>query len=359
MRCRCGEPVEVPEAKAIEIDDAEFDREISAPPLPIPVAAFAEAPLDYQAISQPADQELTPVGLGRDVVVPCAVLLAGVFGFSFAVASTHNASPAICLMRAWILISVTALPPMLAFIGYGLIAARRLRLTLGAFFIASLKLLAVLIATDAVIMTVTTFGGFRWDPAHLLTCFGWAAAVTAGLGFGLFGSSRDPFRRAGLLVGILVWITHFLLLIFVISLLSSFINSRRPVVNSFAVSGAGPGRSRLQASSGMTDRQVTNAAAKGFEVREGREWKAMRYGNTSDADILIEGLYGSGANKVYVDLRFGGIVRPAVAYVELPSDPVRVAKCLAAYQAYLDTAQLPPRTVTPSTTQRFTTFPLR
>jgi hypothetical protein len=353
MRCRCGEPVLVPEARAIDIDDPDFELQMNSPPPALPFAVAAVPALAYHAPENPIQFHVHPL---RDLWLPSVVLLAGILTLSMSVSGSR--SKPFILLAFWLLIAITALPPILLFLGYGLLNSRKLQIAIRSYFIAAFKFLAVIIATDAAIMALSAYGGFSWSPAYLLASFCCAAIAIAGTWGCFFTSSDDDFHKAGLLLSIAVWVIHFLLLVFAFGILASIVNSRK------ARTVPPPSASRSPAwmtakIAGITDRQIQSAAAQGLLVREAREWRSVRYGNNSAVDTLVEGLYAAGATKVYVDMRNGGMLHPAVAYVELPANPAEVAACLSAYQAYVTAAHLPPRTIMPAVSRKFTTFALR
>jgi hypothetical protein len=318
------------------------------------VPPVAAAPLSYERASRSpqARQQLF-----RNVWLPLAFGLLGFFATAMWV-QLHGITQGGLIAFALVL-GMTAVPVVLVIIGWGILQASKLGPSIGSFAIAALKILSIIVMTDAGVLWVFQFllwvgaidrymsiRGLIWILVLVFACV--VFIIRAG-SVVLFNFQDDDFVAAGPTLAMIAWGGHFVLfLVLFVALAVMARSAQNARVARLAAASATPAAgvtsaTTAPASLGPTaaDRQIMRDAYQNLVVREARDW-GRQFSLNRKIDALVEKLYAAGAVKVYISTRGSPSGRPTLIYIELPADPAARSAFEEVYQTYQQENALAP-----------------
>lgn len=342
VKCKCGGQVDVPKAPPGAAAPA------------VAVAAAHPAPIAYQSAAPSREDTRFSfdnlVEKKRDIYVPTLVLTLGVIGLlAWAVVEAQASFFGIALFGFFILLKTLIKTVIL--VGLAIIVAPAAGLSFGGLWSAILKLAAIVVFADALLMWfeailehlgaipsgTPTFGRRNgWWLIGLMKTLLTAAFIGIQLRFMFDMDSEEvgiiavPMAFINRILDFLLWIGLGLLLQ---ALLAPAVPAATPAAppaggSSAAASAApaAPPPTREQTEAAEADAAIKQKLTHN-RLTEGREWSSRLISDRQKrAARFIEELYAAGATRVWVDPLARNML-----YIELPKDPAaRKAVVMAA-----------------------------
>jgi hypothetical protein len=288
----------------------------------------------------------------RDVYVPWALLWAGFIATAAWAAVRHDLSFG-QLTVFWLIVEATVAVKTGIIVGLAILIAPRLGIGLGLLRPAILKLAAIIVVSDAVMLWMDTFMPGRWSSGFVrgggirLVLVG---VVISAMMHYLFDMERDETAMVAVPMAILSRVLGFFLNLAVIAVLAGMSGSaddggdsgpedRRPETPGNVGGGGGdtdgkepsapPAPEEPPVKETAADRTIAEHIKRSkATVKDAREAIGGMV-NARGLRPLMEAAYAAGARRIHVEtLALGGSGRRV--YIELGGDPAVREKCYAA-----------------------------
>lgn len=334
VRCTCGATLQVPQAQVLAYQ----------PPV---------------KVSSTDSIDLVP-----DIYVPVGLMIAGVIAFiAWGVLETKWTTRGLTFVTITVAVGWLIKIALLSFVAWKM--AKNSGGNFGNPLATILKIAALIVVLDALFFWLHTAmqamgaisshgkgpSGTLWLELLVFLLIG---IITARYIFRL-GDEEAEFFGKSIVYGNII--LNILLLIVLVAGVNMLKTSQARANAVAAARAVPPTSAPLTSALGLADMQINRLIARGEPfIYEGRDWKTAVLHTSQDRRIidLLARLYDIGAPRVYIDMMpepSNGSLdhRTAKAYIELPSDPGKIAACLDAVKTYRLIAKLPaiPMTVPP------------
>jgi hypothetical protein len=371
-KCGCGTVMSVPPAPTLV---AAPRRQVAVPSAPAAATLAVPAP----AVSSPVsstygyvptrrrplkekvaeDKFLSPI---RDTYAPLALIFIGLVGMVLwgVVGAEGGLSFGILVLVGSLIITLIKTAVL---VGLAILIAPHAGLSLGTFWTAVLKIAAIVVFSDAVLMWIeqlmqnwgavpTTGYGFRrgrrfvWWMEMII-----ATAVIATLLHYLFDMDRDETGTVAMPIAIASWIMGLILKVALVAMLQRATDGAAgvsfevddPYADGSAADVAptnptGPPGPPPRKDVTDGDRIISGRIEQRSPfVKPAHEWNEQRLLRGRGQKQLFENLFDAGATRIYADTQ-ATLGMGATLYVELPLDAARRTKCFEAYKTYCSDA---------------------
>jgi hypothetical protein len=370
-RCACGAVVVVPPAPTL----------VAAQPRPIPIEQQA-VPVAAVALPAPPLKRARALKLGyvsarrkprhedvsilispmRDTYVPLGLVITGFIAMVLWALLALDTTPS----RAVVVLfasGVTTAIKTAVLVGLALVIAPHAGLSLGSFWSALLKLAAIVIFSDAMLMWVEEWmasigalpsGGYRrgWGRVRWLELL-LAAAVIGFLMSYLFDMDGEEVGWVAMPIAITSWFVGLVMKLLVLSVLYGGLAgaaAAQTAAGGGAGSGPGPPAATTAPVAGPViparldvtprDRTISALVAERSPfIKNVSQWDDQQMLRNRGQKRLMERLMESGVKRIFHDMQ-GTVGRGGKLYVELPLAAADRAACFEAYTGYCSDAAM-------------------
>jgi len=316
----------------------------------------------------------------RDLYVPVGLLVAGFFG-AIAWAIYHFSGKTSGMVAVTVLLGTTTVVKTAVMVGLAIIVAPKMGISFGTLWTGVMKFAGILIFTDMALLWVNSLigsiGGAGGRTMYVPGTFRINLLLATGLitvsSFYLFDMDGSETGMFALPMALVSRVVDFVVYMIILGVLHGIVTAAgargaRPSAISISTSGnAGAVATTQQQTVGSSssaatatpvatqlDTEIQRRIQRGKGgIREGRDWELHQIVEDRATKHLIEDMYNAGAMKVHIDSLLSGGLTPALAYIELPTDPARRGACTEVAKKYYADNNLPDLTARQQPTQIF------